>query len=84
MKYIYLDEPVYDPKTEVISPDYKIENGTFIAGWKVEPKPDEDGYVPTPDEQPSNAPTLRERVESLESATDDIILLMADLIGGEN
>lgn len=84
MRYKYLEKPIYNPETETIFPDYKIENGTFISGWKVEQKLDEDGYAPTPDEQPSNAPTLRERVESLESATDDIILLMADLIGGEN
>ena len=82
MKYLYLDKPAYDPEAETISPDYKIENGVFIAGWKVEKKPDEDGYVPTPEEQPDGAPTLRERVGLLETATDDMILLMADLIGG--
>ena len=84
MRYKYLEKPTYNPETEIISPDYKIENGAFISGWKVEQKLDEDGYAPTPDEQPSNTPTLRERVDLLESATDDIILLMADLIGGEN
>lgn len=84
MKYLYLEKPAYDPETETISPDYKIENGTFIVGWKVEKKPDEDGYVPTPEEQPDGAPTLRDRVGLLETATDDMILLMADLIGGEN
>ena len=84
MRYKYLEKPAYNPETEIIFPDYKIEDGTFISGWKVEQKLDEDGYAPTPDEQPSNAPTLRERVDSLESATDDIILLMADSIGGEN
>ena len=39
MKYLHLDKPVYDPETEVLVPDYKIENGTFISGWKVEKKP---------------------------------------------
>ena len=82
MRYKYLEKPVYNSETETIFPDYKIEDGTFILGWKVEPKADEDGYMPTPDEQPSNAPTLRERVDLLESTTDDMILLMADLIGG--
>ena len=82
MRYKYLEKPVYNPETETIFPDYKIEDGIFISGWKVEPKPDEDGHVPTPDEQPSNALTLRERVDLLESTTDDMILLMADLIGG--
>lgn len=82
MKYLYMDKPAYDHETETVSPDYKIENDVFIAGWKVEKKPDEDGYVPTPEEQPDGAPTLRERVGLLETATDDMILLMADLIGG--
>ena len=82
MKYLYLDKPTYDQETETISPNYKIENGVFISGWKVEKKPDEDGYIPTQEEQPGNAPTIRERVTLLESTTDDIILLMAELIGG--
>lgn len=82
MRYKYLEKPVYNPETETIFHDYKIEDGTFISGWKVEPKPDDDGYVPTQDEQLNNAPTLRERVDLLESTTDDMILLMADLIGG--
>ena len=82
MRYKYLEKPVYNPEIETIFPDYKIEDGTFISGWKVEPKPDDDWYVPTPDEQPNNAQTLRERVDLLESTTDDMILLMADLIGG--
>lgn len=68
MKYVYLDKPAYNPETEIIVPDYKIENGTFIAGWKIEQKPDEDGYVPTPDEQPDGEPTLRERVAIMEDA----------------
>ena len=82
MKYLDLEKPIYDPETETISPDYKIENGVFISGWKVEKKPDEDGYIPTQEEQPGNAPTIRERVTLLESTTDDMILLMAELIGG--
>ena len=83
MKYRYLDKPAYDQETENCYPDYKIENGVFIAGWKVEKKPDEDGYTPTPEEQPDGAPTLRDRVDLLETTTDDIILMMAELIGGK-
>lgn len=83
MKYLYMDKPTYNPETEVLSPDYKIEDGAFISGWKIDKKPDEDGYTPTPEEQPDGAPTLRERIDLLESSTEDIILLMADLIGGE-
>ena len=33
--------------------------------------------------KPVPTPTLENRVEVLESTTDDMILLMADLIGGE-
>ena len=67
MKYVYLDKPAYNPETQTLSPDYKIEDGVFIAGWKVENLPDEDGYTPTPDEQPDGAPTLRDRVIDLEA-----------------
>ena len=58
MKYLYLDKPAYDPETEIISPDYKIENGVFISGWKIEKKPDEDGYVDPSDEIAEEAPVL--------------------------
>ena len=66
MKYLYLDKPAHDTETEVLFPNYKIEDGVFIAGWKVEKKPDEDGYTPKPEEQPDGAPTLRDRVMELE------------------
>ena len=33
--------------------------------------------------KPVQTPTLESRVETLETTTDDMILLMADLIGGE-
>lgn len=89
MRYVYLDKPAYDPDTEIISPDYKIKNGAFIAGWKVEPMPDEDGHIPVPEEQPVGAPTLRDRVGVLETATvermDQIeagLLELAALIAG--
>ena len=66
MKYLYLEKPAYDPETENCSPDYTIENGVFISDWKIEKKPDEDGYTPTPEEQPDGAHTLRDRVTELE------------------
>lgn len=46
-------------------------------------------YVPYTEEELAaleakrNKPTLESRVETLETTTDDMILLMADLIGGE-
>lgn len=42
-------------------------------------------YVPYIDEELAehNRPTLASRVDVLETTTDDMILLMADLIGGE-
>ena len=64
MRYVNMDKPSYNPKTEIITPDYKIEDGTFISGWKVEKKPDEDGYIPTPEEQLNGAPTLIDRIEA--------------------
>ena len=83
MRYLYLDKPAHDPGTENCYPDYKIEDGVFVSGWRIEKKPDDDGYVPTPEEQPEDMPTLRERVELLETTMDDMILLMAEIIGGE-
>lgn len=74
MKYIYLEKPDYNTETETISPDYRIEDGAFIVGWKVEAKPDEDGYIPTSDEQPDGAPTLRERVEIMEDAFAELCM----------
>lgn len=54
--------------------------------WGIEDKADcyevaEGGTVPEP-EPASTLPTMEERVDALESANDDIILMMADLIGG--
>lgn len=63
MKYLHLDKPTYDSKTEVLSPDYKIEDGVFIAGWKVEPKPDNDPAAP-PEDQSAEVPVLTERTAS--------------------
>lgn len=34
-------------------------------------------------EQPAPTPTIEERVESLENTSDDVILMIAELIGGE-
>lgn len=51
--------------------DYRYVDGQYV-------------YDPLPDPEPEpDAPTLEERVEVLETTTDDMILLMADLIGGE-
>lgn len=54
--------------------------------WVIEDKADcyevaEGGTVPEP-EPADPAPTIPERVSALESANNDIILMMADLIGG--
>lgn len=82
MQYIYAEKPTYNPETHNLYPIFRLENGAFYADWTVQLKPDEDGHMPTPDEQPDVAPTLRERLDALEGTTDDIILMMADLIGG--
>lgn len=54
--------------------------------WVIEDKADcyevaEGGTVPEP-EPADPAPTMEERVDALKSANNDIILMMADLIGG--
>lgn len=54
--------------------------------WGIEDKADcyevaEGETVPEP-ESADPTPTMEERVDALEAANDDIILMMADLIGG--
>lgn len=57
-------------------PDGELADYRYVDGQYV--------YDPLPDPEPEpDAPTLEERVEVLETTTDDMILLMADLIGGE-
>lgn len=82
MRYVYAAKPEYDPTTHNLYETYQLEDDVFHVNYEIQPKPDEDGYTPTPDEQPQGAPTLRERLDTLENTTDDIILMMADLIGG--
>lgn len=82
MRYVYAAKPDYNPMTHNLCETYQLEGGVFYVNYVIQPKPDEDGYTPTPDEQPDGAPTLRERLAVLESTTDDIVLMMADLIGG--
>lgn len=78
MKYVYQDKPYYNPETEILIPNNYIEGKSFIVGWKVEQKPDEDGYIPTIDEQPTDAPTMRERLEALEMAMLEMLEVIAN------
>ena len=82
MRYVYATKPDYNPTTHDLHETYQLEGDVFHVNYMIQPKPDEDGYTPTLDEQPDGAPTLRERLDTLEGTTDDIILMMADLIGG--
>lgn len=56
---------------------YKLVDGTPVECTTEEITVQEAALHPEP------APTLESRVEVLETTTDDMILLMADLIGGE-
>ena len=59
MRYVYLDKPDYDRETQILYPEYKIEDGTFFAGWKIEKKPDADDYVDISDDEiAEEAPVL--------------------------
>ena len=70
----YFPEPIY---TEVGAYRYKLIDGKPVACTPEEIAAQEEALKPVP------TPTLESRVEVLESTTDDMILLMADLIGGE-
>ena len=56
---------------------YKLVDGVPTECTAEEIAAQEDALKPVP------TPSLENRVEVLESTTDDMILLMADLIGGE-
>ena len=56
---------------------YKLVDGVPTECTAEEIAAQEEALKPVP------TPTLENRVEVLESTTDDMILLMADLIGGE-
>ena len=56
---------------------YKLVDGNPVECTAEEIEAQEEALKPVP------TPSLENRVEVLESTTDDMILLMADLIGGE-
>ena len=56
---------------------YKLVDGKPVECTAEEIEAQEEALKPLP------TPTLESRMETLETTTDDIILLMADLIGGE-
>ena len=56
---------------------YKLVDGQPVECAAEEIAAQEETLKPVP------TPTLESRVETLETTTDDMILLMADLIGGE-
>ena len=56
---------------------YRVVDGKPVECTQEEIAAQEEALKPVP------TPTLESRVEVLETTTDDMILLMADLIGGE-
>ena len=83
MRYVYAAKPDYNPMTHNLYETYQLVGDVFHINYVIHSKPDDDGYTPTIDEQPDGASTLRQRLAALESTTDDIVLMMADLIGGD-
>ena len=63
--------------TDVGAYRYKLVDGKPMECTAEEISAQEEALKPVP------IPTLESRVEVLETTTDDMILLMADLIGGE-
>lgn len=68
----YVSMPIVDTLPEGNLPDYRYVNGEYVY----DPLPVEE-VITGPQE-----PTLEERIEVLETTTDDMVLLMAELIGG--
>ena len=74
-----IDAPVkrYAPADAIIVnklPEGDYHDYLYIDGEYV--------YDPLPEPDPEPTPTLEDRVEALETTSDDIILMMAELIGG--
>ena len=67
----YFRQPIMDDRGIY---RYKLVNGKPVERTQEEMDAD---YVP-----PEVKPTTEQRVDALETTTDDIILIMADLIGG--
>lgn len=78
MRYVYAAKPDYNPTTHNLYETYQLEDDVFRVDYAIQPKPDEDGYTPTTDEQPEGAPTLRQRLGVLEPTTDDLVEIIAD------
>ena len=70
----YFPEPIY---TKGSAYRYKLADGKTVECTAEEIAQQEEALKPVP------MPTLESRVGVLETTTDDMILLMADLIGGE-
>ena len=70
----YFPLPIY---TEGGAYRYKLVDGKPVECTAEEIAAQEEALKPVP------TPTLESRVETLETTTDDMILLMAELIGGE-
>lgn len=70
----YLPQPL---RTDGGAWRYKLVDGQVVECTQEEIAAQEEALKPVP------TPSLENRVEVLESTTDDMILLMADLIGGE-
>ena len=67
----YSGMPIVDDLPDGDITDYRYVDGAYI--YDPIPKPESE----TP------GPSMENRVETLETTTDDIILMMAELIGGE-
>ena len=68
----YLDKPFMDERGVY---RYKLVDGMVVERTQDEMDADWDAM-------PQTAPTVEQRLTVLESSTDDIILMLADMIGG--
>lgn len=80
-------QAVYDESGEIVTPE-TVEQYTvtvpIMEARNVEMTPEEiTEFERQQSEAPDPEPTPEERLYALESTTDDMILLMAELIGGE-
>lgn len=77
---VYTDMPTEVTEGKHWESEWEEEETEIKQVWKLVDDPDYPTPEPTPEERISNLETT---TDELKSTSDDIILMMADLIGGE-
>lgn len=75
-------EATYDEEGNILTETYDEERHIPIMGMVYRDMTPEE-IAEIPQQEPQEEPTPEERLNTLETTTDDIVLMLADIIGGE-